>query len=144
MAGNQNNQYLEHYGVLGMKWGIRKDPQRAFSRSMQKLGALDERAQKKKYRADQKQAKADKAKLKEETAWTMSGQMRAHKRALKAQAEASKYKFKATKATRRGNQWVKKMNKYFDGVKINEFTPDQITLGKKYALALVEKEQMKK
>lgn len=129
---------LYHYGVLGMKWGIRKDPQKAFEKSMKKLGALDETAQKKKLKADKKQMIADKKKLKEETAWTYRGKMSAHKKALKAQAKASKLQFKATKATRRGNQWVKQMNKHFEGVKISDISPDQITLGKRYAVALIE------
>lgn len=129
---------LYHYGVLGMKWGIRKDPQTAFNKSMKKLGSLDERAQKKKLKADKKQMIADKKKLKEETAWTYSGKMSAHKKALKAQAKASKLQFKATKATRKGNQWVKQMNKYFEGVSISDISPDQITLGKRYAVALIE------
>lgn len=32
---------VEHYGVLGMKWGVRKDPDRAYSKSINKLKSLE-------------------------------------------------------------------------------------------------------
>lgn len=32
---------LEHYGVIGMKWGVRKDPERAYERASKKLKKLD-------------------------------------------------------------------------------------------------------
>ena len=40
--------YLEHYGVLGMKWGVRKDgnPERTARRSAEKEVRSDERARK--------------------------------------------------------------------------------------------------
>lgn len=39
-------EYLEHYGVLGMKWGIRKDPKRAYEKAMDRKHKLDMRAAK--------------------------------------------------------------------------------------------------
>lgn len=34
---------LQHYGVLGMKWGVRKDPQRAFDKAYEKKRKLESR-----------------------------------------------------------------------------------------------------
>lgn len=41
---------VEHYGVLGMKWGVRKNPQKTYERSMKKLSSLDVKRQKSKSR----------------------------------------------------------------------------------------------
>lgn len=49
---------LEHYGVLGMKWGVRKDPERAYA----KAKAKSEKLSKKIAKANKKYLK--KAKLK--------------------------------------------------------------------------------
>lgn len=38
---DENNQpYLAHYGVIGMRWGIRHDPQKAYARASTKFKKL--------------------------------------------------------------------------------------------------------
>lgn len=37
---------VEHYGVLGMKWGVRKDPDKAYSKSINKLKSLESKREK--------------------------------------------------------------------------------------------------
>lgn len=45
---------LQHYGVLGMKWGVRHDRERAYQRASKKAGKLQAKA-------DRKTVKAKKA-----------------------------------------------------------------------------------
>ena len=35
-----DNNYLEHYGVLGMKWGVRKNPTKTFQKSFKHLSKV--------------------------------------------------------------------------------------------------------
>lgn len=38
--------YLAHYGVLGMKWGVRHDPQKAYQKASKKFNKLEKKANK--------------------------------------------------------------------------------------------------
>lgn len=44
--GYADPMYLEHYGVLGMKWGVRHDPERSERRAARRNARLDKRARK--------------------------------------------------------------------------------------------------
>lgn len=48
---NWEGEGLQHYGVLGMKWGFRKDPNRTFERALAKKNKLDDKAMKRKNQA---------------------------------------------------------------------------------------------
>lgn len=49
------SEELKHYGVLGMKWGVRKNPDKAYSKSIKKLQKIEKAQQK---------ASTDRAKIK--------------------------------------------------------------------------------
>lgn len=47
-----NESELKHYGVLGMKWGVRKDPKKAYEKAKKKMAKLDDKATKATRKAD--------------------------------------------------------------------------------------------
>lgn len=51
--GSSGQEELYHYGVLGMRWGVRKNPRRAYERSTKKLKKIGESVRK----ADSKKKK---------------------------------------------------------------------------------------
>lgn len=122
---------LQHYGILGMKWGVRKDPERAYSKAGEKLKKLDKRATTRNLKA---QVKMEKAWAKNNAAqraflfkgikkWRAAGQTN---RTLK---EYAKFQRDVSKAMR----WQKSMAKAFKDVKIKNLDKETETLGKKYA-----------
>lgn len=60
------DEALAHYGVMGMKWGVRKDPERAYSKAREKSDSLRKKARissQKKVEKASKKTKKTSAKL---------------------------------------------------------------------------------
>lgn len=129
---------LYHYGVLGMKWGVRKDPKKALDKSLKKLQKIDRTADRLKKRSSKAAYRASTQKLKSLSAWTSRGARKALKREFKAERNSAKFELKATKAVQKGKKWASSMNQYFDGVAIDTIDPRYISLGKAYGLSLFE------
>lgn len=103
---------LAHYGVLGMKWGVRHDRQKAYQKATKKAGKL-------KNKAEKKQARAMKAK-----AHTPSRLLRA------TDLTAPIYDFRirsihakegrAAKAQLKAEKWMKSMEKVFSETELKD------------------------
>lgn len=122
---------LQHYGVLGMKWGVRKDPDTAYSKAGAKLEKLDKKAQKlsakgsrREQRALYKQGRASSAILFKKTK---------ARRAANATKKAVAVYQKAQRAQVKAYRWNESMKKAFSGVKVNNMNSDYVTLGEKYS-----------
>lgn len=121
---------LCHYGVLGMKWGVRKNPSKAYAKASKKANRLTEQALK----ANLKSAKLGKKSLPNLIAPNNS---RRYTKAVNAQLKANKLEIKSAKLSKKYNKWINSMEKAFSEVKISDISPEHMAAGKKYAYMLL-------
>lgn len=121
---------LCHYGVLGMKWGVRKNPSKAYAKASKKANRLTEQALK----ANLKSAKLGKKSLPNLIAPNNS---RKYAKAVNAQLKANKLEIKSAKLSKKYNKWINSMEKAFSEVKISDISPEHMAAGKKYAYMLL-------
>lgn len=99
---------LAHYGVLGMKWGIRHDPEKAYQKSSKKLDRI-------KKRSDKAYDKALKWRKRANNRWYGRDAYREKSR---------RHLMKATKLANRGSKWYKHMQREFSKLPINMIDTD--------------------
>lgn len=121
---------LCHYGVLGMKWGVRRNPSKAYAKASKKANRLTEQALK----ANLKSAKLGKKSLPNLIAPNNS---RRYAKAVNAQLKANKLEIKSAKLSKKYNKWINSMEKAFSEVKISDISPEHMAAGKKYAYMLL-------
>lgn len=114
---------LKHYGVLGMKWGVRRgNSARAYERASKKLKKLDKKADRLMNKAYDKKAKADKK----------AGSFFAtEKSARKADFKAQKALRKSVVATRKAQKWLREMESTFKNTP-ESLSKEQIDMGRVY------------
>ena len=113
---------LKHYGVPGMKWGVRRNPQKAYAKASKKLQKLDDKVTKFEKKADKASVKADK-----KAASHFSSDDAKVEAAVNAREKAARLSKRVTKA----KKWYRAMEKAFADTPIN-LTSEQKAMGKKY------------
>lgn len=127
---------LQHYGVLGMKWGVRKDPERAYSKAGAKLEKLDTKASnlsakgaKREQKAVTKQRKASSAIFFQKSRARRASN--ATRKALKAYQKAQEKQIKAYR-------WNESMKKAFKDVRVKNMDQKYVSLGEKYSKTTID------
>lgn len=100
-----DNNYLVHYGVLGMKWGVRKNPQKAFSKAQKKYARIRAKASALKTKADKKRERLYRIPRDPET----------YSRKLH---KISMMEAKASRLTKKGDKWLYEMSNVFADIVI--------------------------
>jgi hypothetical protein len=109
------DEFLEHIGVKGMKWGVRRGNQsRTFARASKKAIRLEKKASRLKKRGAKLQYKGSK--------W---GNFRKIRKGMRLS-------YKSTKIEEKARKWELKMAQHFQGVKVSDLEPKHKDAGKQY------------
>ena len=141
---------LSHYGVLGMKWGVRHDRSKAYRKATDKARKLTERYDKSNLKSQKADAKSAKIAAKV-TASMQNDQKNADtdiytnsartNRLLAKQKridkKASKLSKAASKDYRKKSKWERQMVKAFSGIKVSDISDADLQRGKEYLWMLL-------
>ena len=124
-AVTKDDAELKHYGVLGMKWGVRHNPTKAFSKSSKKASRLSDKYEKYSSKAATADAKAHKSGKRYVTEIGRGITENRFKKAVK-------FDRKADRTLKKLDRWNEQMKKTFANVSINSIDSKVIADGQNY------------
>lgn len=131
---------IKHYGVIGMKWGVRRNPSKAFAKSSMKADKLNTRRKKDFAKSQVTSAKSSKAFSKIAVAQAKG----ADKNKIdKLTAKYEKTAYKNQKASResgksrdKADRWIRSMSRSFRKVNVSQISEKDLEIGKNYVYML--------
>ena len=141
------DETINQYGVLGMKWGVRKARYTdVANRSARQLTRFDSARKKRKAKAAKLHAKADKASYKAakrmNRATSEKKMQKARKmefKAKKIQAKASKMDSQAARIDRKATRFTNKVNKSLGVINVKDLDPAYVSAGRRYGMNIASK-----
>ena len=109
-----DTEYLAHYGVLGMRWGVRHNPKRTYQKATKKRDKLIQKANKKTDKAKKAVAKTPSRAMR----WNDIGIAVYDRKMRSINAKNAK----AARAQLKAEKWIKSMEKEFRNIPLSELT----------------------
>ena len=114
---------LYHYGVIGMKWGVRRgNTTKAYEKASKKLSKLDAKVDKAEALARKRKGQADAA---------AASRFISKKKTAKYEGKAKQASARAAVRLRKAERWYKSMEKTFADTGVS-MSKEQIAMGKRY------------
>lgn len=139
---------LYHYGVLGTKWGVRKDPKKAYNKASKKLSKLDKRSVQRTEKANgyEKQYIKQRYKLKARNPILFKDTINKlrEKKLAKLDARYERMFAQSYMSRDRALKWYKKMQNTFKDIAIDDVDPAYKELGEAYAKLLMEEQHLRR
>lgn len=126
-AVTKEDTELKHYGVLGMKWGVRKNPSQAFSKASKKASRLSDKYEKYSSKAATADAKAHKSGKRYVTEIGRGITENRFKKAVK-------FDRKAYRTLKKLDRWNEKTFDIFKKVRVESIDPKILDKGQKWVV----------
>lgn len=118
-------EFLTHYGVKGMKWGVRKNTTRSLSRAFRKASTKQTRLTNRANKLAKKGAKLQIRGVKR-------GNTKTHFKGLRAQ-------YKSAKVQQKADRWEKAMRETFADVEMSSISEKSLEKGAQFTYMLRKK-----